>query len=213
MPGRPRLLDEQTRREICGLVATGYSMSAAAKYIGCDRGTLRREIQRNQEFAQRIGRAELEAEYEPLHAIQDASRKSWRAAAWLLERTRPEQYSRAAINLVKMETLQDFVSRCLEVIEHELAGTPEMQAAGQRLIRAIQQTSVELTMAAISTRDPRRLRQIIATMETHPEESADEMIAQLETRPEVAPSVQTPAAQAFAVVSDSLLVDAHVAAK
>lgn len=68
-------------------------------------------------------------------------------------------------------------------------------------------------MAAISTRDPRRLRQIIATMETHPEESADEMIAQLETRPEVAPSVQTPAAQAFAVVSDSLLVDAHVAAK
>ena len=213
MPGRPRLLDDQTRREICGLVATGYSMSAAAKYIGCDRGTLRREIQRNQEFAERIGRAELEAEYEPLHAIQNASRKSWRAAAWLLERTRPEQYSRVATNLVKMETMQDFVSRCLEIIQEELAGTPEMQAAGERLIRAIQQTSVELTMAAISTRDPRRLRQIIATMATHPEESAEELIAQLEIQPAVAQPLVPPASQAFAVVGNNLLLDTHAAAK
>ena len=126
--GRHRILDEAKRREVCALVSTGCSLSSAARYVGCDRGTLRREAQRNEEFEAELQHAEAQAEYHPLRSVQLSSTNNWRAAAWLLERTRPEQYARAATNLVKMETVHDLIARCLEVIAAELAelaDTPE----------------------------------------------------------------------------------------
>ena len=172
--GRRRILDEAKRGEVCALVSAGCSLSSAARYVGCDRGTLRREAQRNEEFGAQLRNAEAQVEYLPLRSVQLASATNWRAAAWLLERTRPEQYARAATNLVKMETVHDLIARCLEVIAAELSDTPECQAACRRLTRAIENTCGELALAAITTRDPRRLRKVIAHMSTRPEELTED---------------------------------------
>ncbi len=166
--GRHRVLDEVKQREVCALVAAGCSLTSAAKYVGCDRGTLRREADRNAEFDAQLRHAELQAEVNPLRSVYLASTTNWRAAVWLLERTRPELYARAATNLVKMETVQDLIARVLQVTAEELSDSPTGQASCQRLTQAIEHTCGELAMAAVATRDPRRLRKVIASMTTRP---------------------------------------------
>ena len=109
--GRHRVLDESKCREICALITVGCSIQAAARYVGCSRNTIRREAARNEEFADLLRYAEIEARIRPVRTMQEASGTHWRAAAWLLERTQPEEYARAAANLVKIETVQDFVAR------------------------------------------------------------------------------------------------------
>jgi tRNA-dihydrouridine synthase len=179
MSGRHRILDEVKRSEICALVAAGCSLRSVANYVGCDRATIRREELRNPEFADKIRRAELEAELNPLRTMQEAAATHWRAAAWMLERTRPEQYARVGANLVKIETVHDLVERCLEVIAEELAGSPDSEAACRRLTSAIENTCGELTVAAIASRDPKRLRKVIANMSTRDEgEVAAEPVAE-----------------------------------
>jgi IS30 family transposase len=166
--GRPRSLDEVKQGEICALVASGVSLRAAALYVGCDRSTIRREERRNEQFAENLRRSEMQAEYFPLQKMHDACHTHWRAAAWMLERTRPEQYARVAANLVKLETVHDLVERLVEVIAEELAEIPEGKAVCRRLHRAIQDTCGELTVAAVANRNPKRLRKIIDRMSTQP---------------------------------------------
>ena len=167
--GRHRVLDESKCREICALVTVGCSIQAAARYVGCSRNTIRREAARNEEFADLLRYAEIEARIRPVRTMQEASGTHWRAAAWLLERTQPEEYARAAANLIKIETVQDFVARALEVIAAELSDSPENQAVARRLTHAIDSSCGELTVAALTSRDPKRLRKVIARMSTRPE--------------------------------------------
>jgi hypothetical protein len=106
--------------------------------------------------------------------MHDACHTHWRAAAWMLERTRPEQYARVAANLVKLETVHDLVERFVEIIAEELAEIPEGETVCRRLHRAIQDTCGELTVAAVANRNPKRLRKIIDRMSTQPK--ADEEV-------------------------------------
>jgi len=89
MSGRPHALDEVKQAEVCALISSGVSLCSAARYVGCDRGTIRREQLRNEKFATQLRQAVMRAEFEPLAAMHKAVHRHWRAAAWLLERTRP----------------------------------------------------------------------------------------------------------------------------
>jgi hypothetical protein len=200
MSGRRRVLDEVNRARVCALLKAGCSMTSVAEFVGCDRGTIRREALRDPDFAHEIRSCELEAELRPLHALHSAAGSNWHAAAWLLERTKPEQYARIPSNLVRIETIHDFVTRCLEVIAAELDGSPAGASACRRVTSAIQRTCSELTVAAMASRDPKRLRKIIAAMTTDDAcftESAAEM-DQPEVqfdRPQESPAVDPPAAR------------------
>ncbi len=164
--GRKRALDDVKRGEICALITTGCSLETAARYVGCDRTTIRREELRNPEFAAQLRRSTIEAELHPLRTLLQAAATHWRAAAWILERTRPNEYARSASNLVRIETVHDFVERCLQVIAEELSGSADGAAACRRLTAAIENTCGELTIAATASRDPKRLRKVIAGMST-----------------------------------------------
>jgi len=164
--GRHRVLDEGKRREICALVSAGCSLEAAAQYVNCSRSTIRREALRNEQFGAELRRSELDAHLHPVRTMQQAAATHWRAAAWLLQRTRPEQYARSAANLVRMETVHDLITRCLELIETELPDTAENEAVFCRLAQVIEDTCNELAAVASSTRDPKRLRRVIARMNT-----------------------------------------------
>jgi len=83
---RPRVLDDTKKGEIAALLTAGMSMASAARYVGCDRKTIRRERAVDEAFDDRIRRARMASELKPLQAIREAAGKHWRAAAWLLER-------------------------------------------------------------------------------------------------------------------------------
>lgn len=161
MPGRNHFLDDAKRREICALVAYGCTLQSAAKHVGCSRGTVHREACRNPEFAEQLRCAERDAHLRPVSTLRQAACDNWRAAAWLLERTCPEEYARKPANLVRIETVQEMVARFLDVIEAELSNSPENQARCARLTQAIEETCETVATVARTNRHPARLRRVI----------------------------------------------------
>ena len=90
--GRPTVLDEVKRREICALYYAGISTRAIAKYVGCSPSTISNTAARDPEFACTIRNAFMRRELSLLMNIQNASPKQWRASAWMLERLYPDRY-------------------------------------------------------------------------------------------------------------------------
>src|SRR5688500_2478713 len=86
--GRPVTFDEPRRRQFCALVRLGCTISKAASLIGLSRRAIGYAAKRDPDLAARIQRARLECQGAALKSIRMASRKNWRAAAWLLDRDR-----------------------------------------------------------------------------------------------------------------------------
>lgn len=161
MPGRHQFLDDAKCREICALVSFGCTLQSAAKHVGCSRATVHREACRNPEFAELLRCAERDSHLRPVNTLRNAASENWRAAAWLLERTCPEEFARKPANLVRIETVEEMVARFLDVIEAELSASPENQELCARLTQAIEETCESVAAAARINRHPARLRQVI----------------------------------------------------
>ena len=142
--GRPRSLDETKRAEICTLVKNGSDLAAAARYVGCNVSTVRREARRNPEFAQALRAAERQAEFAPLNAIHRAAQKSWRAGAYLLERN---EARRDAAKDARHETISQLriYNHALGIIlNYELRDEMLRRRLSQLLGAALNYTSREL---------------------------------------------------------------------
>lgn len=111
MSGRPRALDDSKCREICAIVSAGGDLCAAARYVGCDVVTIRRETMRNHGFFAELRRAELESQLTPMKTVQKAAATHWRAAAWYLERTQPNRFLRQAPGRFTLEQLQEALEK------------------------------------------------------------------------------------------------------
>ena len=61
----------------------GLSFRQAAAQLGVHHQTLLNTLKRDEEFAQQVAEARLDAISQPLLTVVHASRKNWRAAAWL----------------------------------------------------------------------------------------------------------------------------------
>lgn len=120
--GRRPVLDEGKRREILAILSVGCSRRTAAKYVGCAVSTIRNTAQRDPEFAEQLGRAECNLEIAFLGNIQKAARKEqyWRAAAWALERTKPEQYAPRGPNVITVEQIRDVLGELAAFIVEEI---------------------------------------------------------------------------------------------
>ena len=84
--GRPSIVDEPLKEQICLLLSLGLSRRQAAAYSNTTHVTIANAIQREPEFAERVDRAEQMSVAKPILTIADLSRKNWRAAVWLLTR-------------------------------------------------------------------------------------------------------------------------------
>ena len=98
---RPTKMNPRIRQAICEALRCGNTRQAAAEAAGVDRDTLRRWIRRGEQdnegtfkaFYGALTRAEAEAEQEAVSVVKGAFMAGeWRAAAWWLERRRPESY-------------------------------------------------------------------------------------------------------------------------
>ena len=79
---QPLTISEEDRFLLC--LEYGLSIRQAASAIGCHHSTFVKRAKRDKEFARKIAHAKSKARTDPLWEVTLASRKSWRAAAWLL---------------------------------------------------------------------------------------------------------------------------------
>lgn len=114
---RPKVLDDVKKREICALVTAGMSLTKVARYVGCHRRTIYNEQQRDPEFAQRMRRAGLAAELNPLETMRRKAATHWRAAAWMIERQdRREAEDRAEAARFTRAELKVLAERVKEMV-------------------------------------------------------------------------------------------------
>jgi hypothetical protein len=91
--GRRRTLDRQRKQLVVNAVSRGATMTEAAIAVGVSLRTVQREAREDSHFDQELRLAHA-CKAHPLDLMESAARTHWRAAAWLLERTNPEQYGR-----------------------------------------------------------------------------------------------------------------------
>ena len=113
--GRPVVWNAYRRDLLCGLVRMGLTRRKAAKHIGVSQATVYRLLKEDPDFAEQLRQAEVEQEIMPLRYLFDHGRRSWRAAAWVLERTKPNVYGRRAAETVTYGDLYAVVTAILEL--------------------------------------------------------------------------------------------------
>ncbi len=102
--GRKSKLTPEVREKICALVRGGNYYKVAAQACGIAETTLYEWIEKGRVatdrscdyalFAEALKKADAEAESADVLIIKKAAKKSWQAAAWLLERKRFQRWAR-----------------------------------------------------------------------------------------------------------------------
>jgi hypothetical protein len=124
--GRPPVLDDAKRREICAILAMGGNRETAARYVGCHRTTIAKTAERDEAFAEALSRAESLHEVQHLTNINRAGKEGryWRASAWALERRYPARYSKRNPRMVTMAQVAQILSQFADLVLDEVP-TPE----------------------------------------------------------------------------------------
>jgi hypothetical protein len=134
---RRRIIDAAKKEQFCALIRESYSLEESAETLDVSLRTVQRERQRDEAFDREI-RSAQESHPDPLRLMEAAARTHWRAAAWMLERERPERFGRRPANTARkhqVEAALDFV------LEAALAATPAEQRAAfyQPVLAAVEQ--------------------------------------------------------------------------
>ena len=111
-------LDEGRRTEILAILGVGCSRRVAAMYVGCHVNTIRNTARRDPDFAERLARAENQAELAFLRRIHKAAEKEqyWRAAAWALERKNPAEYARKSPDVLTLDQVKLLLADLAEIV-------------------------------------------------------------------------------------------------
>jgi hypothetical protein len=101
--GRPTKYNDERAAKILEALRLGVPQSTAITYGGIAEATYYRWLSDAQkpdapphlvEFREAVKAARAEAEVRSVAVIQNASRKTWQAAAWFLERSFPQHWAR-----------------------------------------------------------------------------------------------------------------------
>lgn len=146
--GRPRVLDDKKRSEVITLLSVGLGLQEAARYVGCSVDTLRREMQRNEEFGDEVRTADVRAQIGAIRSLREAASTHWRAAAWYLERTNPRRFSRTSQRTFRPDEIEAVFSDVIAAAVDEI-DDPELRdrvcrrlsIAGCRAARALESDS------------------------------------------------------------------------
>jgi hypothetical protein len=82
--------------------------------VGISPSTVRKFAQREPAFLERMLACEMQAELLPLKHVRAAMQRSWRAAAWMLERQKPHLYGRRDADGLSRQEFADAVRSSLE---------------------------------------------------------------------------------------------------
>ena len=110
---RRRIMDPAKKVKFSQLVRESHSLEEAAEWLDVSIRTVQRERKRDEDFDHEV-RLALQATPDPLRLMENAARTHWRAAAWLLERTRPEQFARKPANTARDYQVEAALGMLLE---------------------------------------------------------------------------------------------------
>jgi hypothetical protein len=104
MVGKVSKLTDRTKKKLLAAIRSGARYEQACRFAGIDYSTFRRWILKGEEsengmhreFCDEVKEAIAASEITCLSAIQDAQRRDWRAAAWLLENRFPARWGTSA---------------------------------------------------------------------------------------------------------------------
>jgi hypothetical protein len=131
------VLDAIKKREIIAILSVGCSRRVAARYVGCSPKTIQNTAERDPDFAEGLRQAEERIELTQLKNIAAAARKAqyWRAAAWMLERTRPQQYASRRPDVVTREQLARLMVRFAQIVAEDVTVSRDRKTVIKRLDR------------------------------------------------------------------------------
>ena len=115
-------LDAAKQEIFCAMVSVGCSASRAAKLCGVTEGAIRRRERENPQFREQYLNAKQIREITPLRQIKEAGGKSWRAAAWTLERLDPEEYGVKRKSSDSPDQIAELIDRYAESFREEALG-------------------------------------------------------------------------------------------
>ncbi len=120
--GRPNALDGTKKAQILAIVALGGTRAMAARFVGCTARTIRNEAQRDPEFAAALAKAADAPELSYLQSIRKAAQETryWRAAAWALERTRPQRYGPRRPDTITFAQMRRFINELVAIVTDEV---------------------------------------------------------------------------------------------
>jgi hypothetical protein len=143
-PGRPYVLDDRRCAEICDLAAAGHSIRNVARLIGCDVKTIRRHAARDPNFGRLLTTAVISARHDPLKMMRRAAGASWRAAAWLLERTEPDRYGKQPPATCRPEDVDRAFTRIMDTALGHIQGDAPRRAMYQSLAKVMEAETIRL---------------------------------------------------------------------
>jgi hypothetical protein len=82
--GRPAAFDDHAKGKLVALLALGLSLRQAASLLGVHHSTITSTLKADPALAEEITAARFQAQVQPLACIVRESRRSWKAATWLL---------------------------------------------------------------------------------------------------------------------------------
>ncbi len=120
--GRRPVLDTMKKREILAILAVGCSRRTAARYVGCAPTTIQNTADRESEFAAQLEQAETRAEIGYMRHIQQAVNHDqyWRAAAWALERRKPQEYAARRPEVFSLDEIKQLLAQFTEIVVAEV---------------------------------------------------------------------------------------------
>jgi hypothetical protein len=141
--GRPRALDAKKMHELLDLIGHGSSVEEAAQVVGVSLRTVQREAKDNEFFDHDLRLALQSADVDCEKILPRAAHTHWRAAAWMLERSDRDHFSKRPPNSCSAETLWDVLAWLIETAleatppEHREAVFRRTQAAADKAIDVI----------------------------------------------------------------------------
>ncbi len=136
--GRPAALDNSKMDVIVGMLSLGCTRANAARYVGCAPETLRKTAYRDPKFAERMRQAEMNLEMKHMNNLTNASGRSWRASAWVLERLNPRRFGRRRADSFSPEQIKGLVEFLASLLVDEVAESADRKKICDRLERIVE---------------------------------------------------------------------------
>jgi len=126
-------ITEEQKAQICAMVSVGCSLRAAARLAACHESTVRSRLQNDKAFLARYRKSEQASELIALRHVQTAGAKNWRAAAWLLERMRPNEYATPKPDTLRPDDFAQLTSTVAELVLREVKNPEECRKISEGL--------------------------------------------------------------------------------
>ncbi|MBA4018373.1 MAG: hypothetical protein C0483_14500 [Pirellula sp.] len=141
MAKKRKKFDLATQERLCAMVSVGTSVRSAALLCDTTEATVRQRQLRDPAFRQRLTEAKQLREIMPLKRLREAAATNWRAAAWLLQRIRPEYYAGPKPDLWRTEDVSammcDFADMLVKALKREVGPGEALSRVCQELRAAV----------------------------------------------------------------------------